>query len=319
MTYLSCGELAVVTIAGVAKCFHDCSRNLNSLFGGAKGHPLGHCGERLLVRRRDSLAAADVNVVALNLAAIVDCNEAQVVGQHVDAVVFRQADPNFEFTRQIVGSVNRFFDRLKVRDVFLMAGFLVTEPKVKVGVRSRAQVLRDLIGQRLHFTVNGLAVERSWAAHHVAIHIAAGGQRGEFDPIDFADRLAEVSFQDAVKLETLPSRNPQCAVAEAIAQIEFGQELRGRHFSPGNARTNHHAVGLRFAGAAAIAIFLLIGSVVFQELLHPFAERRFGRKEFLGDGPAQLAATCLEMFDLAKLRHVRHEFLTLDRGVSAPL
>ena len=57
--------------------------------------------------------------------------------------------------------------------------------------------------------------------------------------------------------------------------------------------------------------FLLIRAVILQELLHRFAERLCGRKQFFGDGAAKLAATCLEMFDFAKLGHVRHEFLPL--------
>ena len=81
---------------------------------------------------------------------------------------------------------------------------------------------------------------------------------------------------------------------------------------PGTLDDVDAARAVRLAGAAAITVFLLVGAVIFQELFHPFAERRFGRKEFLGDRAAKLAANCLEMFDLAKLRRIRHEFLQFD-------
>ena len=90
-----------------------------------------------------------------------DRHKAQVVSQHVDAVVLGQADTDLEFSGQIIRSVNRFFNRLKVCDVFLLAGLLVAEPEIEVSVRAWTQMLSNAIGECLVVATNRVAVDRS--------------------------------------------------------------------------------------------------------------------------------------------------------------
>ena len=79
----------------------------------------------------------------------------------------------------------------------------------------------DAIRQRLIVTANRVAIDRSWTAHEVSVHVTAGRQRGQFDAVNFANRLTQVVLQDTVKLKALPSGDSQRAVAEAVAQIKF--------------------------------------------------------------------------------------------------
>ena len=225
---------SIRTISGVAKGFDDRAGHFDRLVRRAKRHSLGDRCERLLVRGSHSLAAADVNVVALDRAAVVNRHEAQVVGQHIDAVVFRQTDPDLEFAREIVRSVDRFFDRQEVGDIFFLPRLLIAQPEVEVRVRARTQVLGNLIRQVLDVATNRVAVDRGRAAHDVAVHVAASGQRGQLDLIDFTNRLAEVPLQDTVQLKPLPSRDSQRAVSKAVAQIQLRQKLSGGDFAAGN-------------------------------------------------------------------------------------
>lgn len=82
-------------------------------------------------------------------------------------------------------------------------------------------MLGNAISEDLVVAADRVAVDRNRAAHDVAVDVAARGQRGQLDEIDFANRLAEVSLQDAVKLKALPSRDSQRAVSETVAQIKL--------------------------------------------------------------------------------------------------
>ena len=299
-------KFAVGSIAGIAERFDDRPRDVQHLAGSAEAHSLRDSHERLLVGRRAPLPSTDIDVVALDSLPIVNRGEAQVIRQRVDAVVFRKRDSDFELTRQVVRAVDRLDDRLKVGDVLLLAGFFVAQPEVEVRRCPRTKMLGDAIGEDLIVAADRVRVDRSRAAHDVAVHVTAGRERGQFDPIDLANRFAKVSLQHSVKLKALPCRDSQCAVAEAIAQIKLRQELFGRDFPAGHARSNHHRVGFRLARSAAVAVFLLVRAVIFEKLFHPFGEWFAWLTKLFGNGSAKLAAACLEVFDLAKLQLFGH-------------
>ena len=63
------------------------------------------------------MPTADVDVVALDFSGLMNGHETEVVGQHIDAIVFRQADSDFEFPWEIVRSVDWLGFRLELGDV----------------------------------------------------------------------------------------------------------------------------------------------------------------------------------------------------------
>ncbi len=95
------------------------------------------------------------------------------------------------------------------------------------------------IGQGLHLVVDGILMMRRGAAHHVAVHVAAGGQRGELHFVDAVDRLLQVALQHAVQLQALAAGDPQRGVADLVAQVELGQQLLAGQLAAGNLRADH--------------------------------------------------------------------------------
>jgi len=65
---------------------------------------------------------------------------------------------------------------------------------------------------------------RRGAAHHVALNVAAGGQRRELDGVDPPNGGLQIVLQDAVELQPLAAGNPQGCMPTSSQQIEFGQK-----------------------------------------------------------------------------------------------
>ena len=64
----------------------------------------------------------------------------------------------------------------------------------------------DAVGHLLHFAADRIVCVRGRAAHHVALDVAAGGQRREHRVVDAADRLPQVFFHHAVQLQAPAAR-----------------------------------------------------------------------------------------------------------------
>jgi len=89
-----------------------------------------------------------------------------------------------------------------------------------IGFRPRRKVGSDLIGQGLRLPIDVLLVRRR-AAHHVAVHVAAGPERTELDFVDPGDGSFKIVLHHAVKLEPLPRSDPQRRISHFVAQIEL--------------------------------------------------------------------------------------------------
>ena len=105
---------------------------------------------------------------------------------------------------------------------------------------------------------------------HVAVDVAAGGQRVEQRGVDRLHGAAHVRLDDAVELERLPRRQPQRAVGVVGRDPVERQPLRRRDDAAGDAHADHEAEGLLQpllgALAAHVAVVLQIGAVERDEI-----------------------------------------------------
>ena len=234
---------------------------------------------------------------------LVDCQEAEVIGVDIDAVVFGERECRLELSRQVGAAVDRLDIVGLRRDVLvarraagerLLAGVGVGQPDLVVGPRSWCEVPGELIDHHLHLIADGVAVDRRRAAHDVSLHIAAGGERGELVGMDPLHEVPEVALDHAVVLDRLAGREPDRAIAKFIAHVDRRQELVGRELSAGHARADHErdlalALGA-LAGLAGFAVILLVGAVVLEQLHARLAEARARVGEFLRDVALEVVA-----------------------------
>jgi len=120
-----------------------------------------------------------------------------------------------------------------------------------------AAILEDLFPR--------LCVGGRGRCEHVAVHVAARGERGEQRLVDALDHRAQAGFQYAMKLDGLARGNTQRIVAILGRQPVEHAPLIGRHHATGDAAADHHDVFL--AGLAQVAVILLVGAVKLQELV----------------------------------------------------
>ena len=75
--------------------------NIQYLIRTNEGHAFGKCGIRLLVRRRCPHATANQNVVTHDMIVFDKSEKSEILGVNIDAIVFRQSEPRFEFSGQV--------------------------------------------------------------------------------------------------------------------------------------------------------------------------------------------------------------------------
>ena len=121
----------------------------------------------------------------------------------------------------------------------------------------------------------------------VAVHVAAGRERGEQRLVDALDHRAQIGFHDAVKLDALARGDAQRVVAVSRGEIVEHAPLLRRHHAAGNAAADHHDVFL--AGLAQVAVVLLIAAVKFQELVVVLAKN--GRRSASASVAAMVPAS----------------------------
>ena len=68
---------------------------------------------------------------------------------------------------------------------------------------------------------------RCRTAHYIAFHIAAGSQCGEFNFVDPPNGFVQIALEHAMQLQALAAREPQRAIAQLVAHIEFAKKLIG--------------------------------------------------------------------------------------------
>ena len=150
---------------------------------------------------------------------------------------------------------------------------------------------------------------RRRAAHDVALDVAAGGQRGKLNFVDAVNRLPQIVLQHAVQLQALAAGDAQRGVADFVAQIELGQQLLAGQLAAGNLGADHERVGLgalalvlRAAAGPRVAVVLLVGAVMLQQLDAGLAEKVVRVAQLRADIAAQVVALDLEDFDRAEFR-----------------
>ena len=183
-----------------------------------------------------------------------------------------------------------------------------------VGAGTGQQVIRDATRQLKRLAPQP-ARQRGRAAHHVALHVAAGAEGRDQRIVQAADRALEIALQHAVELVVLPRGDPQGAVAVAPGQVVEHEILIGREDAARDLAADHERV-LGFSVAAAapasrVAVLLLVDPVEFQELRALLREVVRLPGELGSEWPAQAATLLLDLLDGTQrscpVRH-RHPF-----------
>ena len=308
------GHFAVGAVTKIPLHLHHRLGDRKHVFRRHEAQPLGERGEGLGGARRHPQATAGEDVVAENPSALVDREEAEIVGVDVDAVVFRQCEAGFELSRQIGAAINWFDNRGSIRPDLLrpaghpalLASLRIGEPELVIGAGPRGEVAGKFVCLRLHFGMDTVAVERRRAAHDIPLHVTAGCQRGHLVGVDLLHEVLQFSLDHAMVLDGLPRREPDRAVAEFVSHVDGRQQLLGGELAAGHAGADHErnlplallAVGRLLAG---LAVILLVGTVVLEELHAGLAETGHAVDEFLGHVAQQVITRLLRNFDGGKL------------------
>ena len=195
---------------------------------------------------------------------------ADVVGEHVDAVVARPGHADLELARQVDVAVHRLGRRaaaLGQRRQRRRHGDGLSpsthSSQYAVGLGTEAGDQRGQ--QRSH---HRLALVRPRAAHDVAHDVAARRQRGEQAAVDAVHELVQVALVDDVELHALTGGQAQRSVGELGQSIE-GQPLLAadqpaRHGGAHHARVVERQL-LRCPFAAHVAVVLLVDAVELEQ------------------------------------------------------
>ena len=161
-----------------------------------------------------SHAAACQNCKAGQTARLVMRNNANIVSVQIGGVVAGKGESDFEFTRQIGRSVERFGLLF-----FRCGGVFAIHPNVVVSGSFRLQAA----GQKIHVLLNVLtvfALEGSGAGDRVSNHVSAGGQSRKIAVVQAANQFAQTRFRDVMVLNVLAGGDAQRAVAEVGQAVE---------------------------------------------------------------------------------------------------
>ncbi len=93
--------LAIETIAIIAMQAHHGLNRIVEQLRRHKSDRRGQARKRLGLVVRHAQPAAQRQIVALQLLALEDRDDAEIVGQHVDGIILRRRQPHLEFARQI--------------------------------------------------------------------------------------------------------------------------------------------------------------------------------------------------------------------------
>ncbi len=173
---------------------------------------------------------------------------------------------------------------------------LAVDPQfpVRLGLGPEAgdHLVDDRLQDRLPFGVG----ER--ARHHVADHVTAGGERGEQRRVDAGDEATQVVLVDDVVLHALAGGEAQLVVGE-LGDVVERQPLLPADHATGD-RGAHHARVVEWqlllrAGAAYVAVVLLVDPVELEQDLVVVFEVGLGSLEFLADRAAEVVARELDV------------------------
>src|SRR5262245_59961527 len=107
-----------------------------------------------------------------------------------------------------------------------------------------------------------MMIVRRRTRHHVAFDVPASAEWRQQAGVDLGNRLLQMTLEDAVQLDALPSRQAERAVRMDTGDIVDGEVLPGRERAARYPAPDHEHVllarGLLRAGLPRIPIFLLI-------------------------------------------------------------
>ena len=256
------GVLAVGAVAEIAVNREHGLRNFDKFFRFEKADDIREARIGGFIAVAAAHAAAHGEVVADEPVVFDDGDEAEAIREYVLVIHRRNGKRHLEFSRQIRFAVKR------VREIFVLRFFeielLAVNPDGVIGPGLRRErqgdalaILKDLLAR--------LGVGGRGRGEHIAVHVAARGERGEQRFVDGLDDRAQVGLEDAVELDGLARGDAHRVIAVAGRQIVEHAPLIGRHHAAGNAAADHHDVFL--AGLAQVAVILLVGAVKLQELV----------------------------------------------------
>ena len=310
-------EPGVTTVAAVAVIALHGDHGLGHLdhvLRGSEPQGVGEAGVGDLLAVGHPQAAAHQHVEPRERVPVGNHHEPQIVAVDIGAVVVRGCDGGLELAREIALSV----DRLGLGRRCALGDLVAVEPDLVIGPGPRQQARRDLArhGERLIAQPTG---QRRRAAHHVALHVAAGAERRDQRVVQGADGSFQVALHHAVKLVVLSRRDPQRAVAVAPRQLVEHEILIGGEHAARNLAADHEGVVRLEAGiaplAACVAVVLLIDAVELEQLRGRVFEMAGVGGELRGERAAQPAARLLDLFDGAHVRVlVGHPHSSLDRS-----
>ena len=250
--------------------------------------------ERIRLVVRPAQAATDKHVEAADGPVIATHgDEGQVVCIDVDAVVALDRDRRLELSGQVLLAVQGLCLRLRRAD------HLTVEPDLVIRTSARRE--------RRHHVGDGvieLLVEpigpRLWAAHDVALDVAAATEGRQQRFVDRGDRLLDVALEDSVELEVLPGRDAQRPIRPALADGVVSQVGVGGDDPAGDPCPDHQLVMLVQAASpgffATVPVVLLVDAVELQELLGVVRECGRVLHQLFLDQAAQMIAGGLDRF-----------------------
>ena len=99
-------DFAILAVSMVSLHLDHGLGNIQYLIRTNEGHAFGKCGIRLLVRRRGPHATPNQNVVTHDMIVFDKGEKSKILRVNIDAIVFRQREPRFEFSGQVGLSVD---------------------------------------------------------------------------------------------------------------------------------------------------------------------------------------------------------------------
>ena len=192
-------------------------------------------------------------------------DDADVVGMDVDAVVAWPGDADLELARQVGVAVQRLHGAVGGRRLGRHGPFTV-DPQLPVRRGARPEPSHQLGDDGCQHGAPVGVWQR--AGHHVAHHVAAGGERREQRGVDAVHDLVQLTLRNEVVLHTLSCRQAHRTVGELGEPVEREPLVEGDHPAR-NRRANHARVveGELLLGArpAHVAVVLLVDPVELEQ------------------------------------------------------
>ncbi len=290
------GVLAVCAVAEIALREEDRLRDRVDPVGRNEPDQIGEPGEGLGVSVTHPEAAADRDIVAGELAILLDRYEPEVLRKNINVVRWREREPDLKFSWEVGRAIHRLGfpagDEFLVEEDFVVGpAFWQRKPAPCEGVGIDAGEERVALGVR--------------GRHHIAVHIAAGRDRIEQNLMHPLDERLDIPLEHPVELECLPGGESERGCGHLVGKPVEDEPLAGGRAAAREPDAQHECErlfpALFLQRVAQIPVVLHIHPVEFPELvasLRDPAGRRVG--EVARDVAAKKKRTRLERFVCAE-------------------